>query len=323
MRAISRLGLVAVLVGALGTVAFGQGTTTVHKYDWSGFSVSLPSTCQPVSLGNISSNAELQEAYQANGLAYLVLAISSTGSPALTAHAAVNLAVQSIAAAAAKVPGAYIHLISATTAQGASVQGFALTATDSKGGTGKLPPEVKTLFGNSLYQAAVLAPVVESPAVIAVLAVVGPPSRQGNVDSQLQQTVGSFTLANPGAAGITGTHDVWSGPGSKGSKTPAAPPQPDIKPFNVLKKGQIEFVGVVKSTDTINKSVDMLVGQAVPFGGHGTMISPPRLKRVYVKEIAEGVKEGAVIIVVAKDTGPGKSVTADTITIMDLSKLGF
>lgn len=326
MRILLGSVVVAILVLVVVASALAQTpATTVHKYDSYGFSVSLPSDCQPVSLGNLAS-AEMQEAYKSNGLAYVVLATSGQIPRGMSAHSAVNLAVQQISSQSAKMPGANVRLISASTGQGVSAQGFGMTVGDGgKGRSAGLPQEVVSQFGQSIYQAVVLIPVVDSPAVIGVVAVVGPSGRQGDIDSQLLQTVQTFTLARLGSAGSSGgARDVFTQRGTKGSKNaPAAPPQPDIKPFNTLVKGQIELVGVVKSTDASLKCVDMLVGQAVPFGGHGTMLSPPRLKRVYVKELAEDVKEGAVIVVVAGDTGPGKSVTADKLTVMDMSKIGL
>lgn len=329
MRIILGMALVAVLMLVMVGAAVSQ-TTAVHHYESFGFSVALPSDCQPVSLGSVAPGAGLQEAFSSNGLAYIVIATSAGIPQGVTAHTAVNLAVQQINAAMSKVPGASAHLISATTASGEGVQGFGVAVSDSsRASMGKIPSEVKRMFGSSVYQAAVFVPVVDSPAVIAVIAVVGPSSREGEVAGKLMEVTRSFTIGKSGA----GTGSSTASPGSRDSgltlkrgpksKTPIAPPQPDIKPISQLKKGQIELVGVVKSTDAAMKSLDMLVTQAVPFTGHGVMINPPRLKRVYVKEIAEGVKEGAVILVVAGDTGPGKSVTADTLTLMDMSKLGF
>lgn len=328
MRILSGIVVVAVLVLMVGAAAVAQtATTTVHKYDSFGFSVSLPSTCQPVSLGNLGSGAELYEAFSGNGLAYIILAIRNLPNN-MSARTFMNMFSQALSTAMAKNPAVSFHALSATTGQGIPAQGFGMTVTETGKGVGKIPPEVKSMFGSSVYQAAVLVPIVDTPAVLGAIAVVGPADKQGEIMSQVIAVAQTFSLGKPSDAGATissssGSRDIMTGTHSKGSKTPVAPPQPDIKPFSELKKGQIELVGVVKSTDSAGKCVDMLVGQAVAFGGHGAILDPPKLKRVYVKEIAEGVKEGVVIIVVAKDTGPGKSVTAGTLTVMDMSKLGL
>ena len=327
MRSLSKSVLLASLLLLCAVAALAETTAgAVHTYESYGFSVSLPSTCQPVSLGNIGGGAGLQEAYQANGLAYVVLGINIPIPKNMSVRTAVSMGVQQVSSMSSKIPGANVNLVSATTADGEPVQGFSMTVIESTRSTmGKIPPEVKALFGTSIYQAAVIVPVKESPATIGVIAVVGPSSRQGEVISQMMQVAATFTRGKSAVAGsfTSGSREVMTGASGKGSKGAAAPPQPIVKSINQLKKGQIELVGVVKQTDAAHKSLDMLVSQAVPFGGNGVMINPARLKRIYVNAITEDLKEGAIIIVVGGDTGPGKAVTADTITVMDASKLGF
>lgn len=322
------LGL-AVCIVVLSFAVSGLAETTpgtVHTYDSWGFSLSLPSTCQPVSLGNIGGGAGLQEAYSSNGLAYVVVGLNMDIPKNMNVRTAVSMGIQQVSATSHKNPGVNLNLVSATTADGEPVQGFGMTVTESTTSSmGKIPPEVKALFGSVVYQAAVIIPVKDSPATIGVIAVVGPSARQGEIISQMMQVAGTFTRGKSAVAGSfsSGSSEVIKGSGGpKGSKT-TAPPQPQVKSINSLKKGQIELVGVVKSTDPVAKSLDMLVTQAVSFSGNGVIISPPRLKRIFVKQIAEGVKEGAIIIVVGGDTGPGKSVTADTLTVMDPSRLGL
>lgn len=325
MRFCVCLAICALLV-SLPVASWSQTTAgAVHTYESHGFSVSLPSTCTPVSLGNVGGGAALQEAYSANGLAYLVLAINPPIPKGMSVRTAVSMGIQQITSMSAKTSDASINLISAMTANGEGVQGFSTTVTESSRSTmGKIPPEVKAMFGSSVYQAAVIIPVKDSPATIAVIAVVGPAVRQGEIIGQLMQVANTFTTGKNAKAGTftNGPRDVM-GVAGRGKKKPVAPPAPEVKSISELKKGQIELVGVVKSTDAAAKCVDMLVGQAVPFGRNGAILSPARLKRVFVNEIAADVKEGAIIIVVAGDTGPGKAVTADTLTVVDPSKLGL
>jgi len=318
MRLLSAIGLVAVLVLGLAGFAFAETTGKVLKYDAYGFSVTLPAGSERIALEDLGGGG-MQEAYQSGGLAYVIIATANVQPRGMSATAAVNMMAQMMDYIKSKDPSIPIHSLSGTTSQGVAAKGFGLTgnqgASEKARAMSRMPLEIARMFGSDAAVALLLVPVVEQPAMMGGILVVGPAARASECDSQVAQVVSTIVLSKP-------TRDAGLSV-RKGSKTPAAPAGPEVKSINELKKGQIELVGVVKSTDSAGKCVDMLVGQAVPFGGHGAMLNPPRLKRVYVSEIAEGVKEGAVIIVVAKDTGPGKAVTADTLTVMDVSKMGF
>lgn len=315
MRVLSGICVVAVfvLMAGAGALAQGAGTAAVHRYDAYGFTVSIPAGAERIPMRDLGGGG-MQEAYDSGGLGYVIIATSDVGARGMSARAALAMQMQVMDMIGPKVPELHYHSLTATTSQGVQAKGYAITGSAGKAG-GRVPTEIASRYGSDLAVGLIAVPIVDNPALIGAVVVIGPVGRASEVDSQLIQVAGTILIGKPTLARY--------GVGANGKNKTDVPLQPDIKPMSELKKGQIELVGVVKSTDAVGKCVDMLVGQAVPFGGHGAIIDPPRLKRVYVKEIAEGVKEGVVIIVVAKDTGPGKSVTADTLTVMDMSKLGL
>ncbi len=305
----------AALVLSVGSAVFSQ-TGLVRKYDAYGLGVTLPGGSERIALGDIGGGG-LQEAYSSNGLAYIVIATTDVQPRGMGARAAIEMMVQLMNFMKSREPSIPLSMLSATTSQGVAAKGFGIhgPVANTKSAYSRVPAQIQAMFGSEIAVAIMLVPIVDNPALVGAILVVGPASRAGDVNSQATQVAGTFVISRP-------TAPQYSGVAGKGSKS-AAPPAPEVRSITPLKKGQIELVGVVKLTDAAAKSLDMLVSQAVPFSGHGVILSPPRLKRVYVKEIPADVREGAIIIVVGGDTGPGKAVTADTLTVMDPSKLGF
>lgn len=313
MRVLCVVVLFAALVFGVAASAFAQ-TGMALNYDQYGLGVTLPADSERIPLGDIGGGG-MQAAYKSNGLAYIVLASTEFGERGMGARASIEMMVQMLTVIKSKVPDFPVHPLTANTKQGMVAKGFGMSGRviSSKESWSRVPDEIRNMFGNEVSLGVLFVPIVDYPALVGAILVVGPTSRAGDIDSQATSLAGTLVVSRP-------TSPLFGG--AKGPKT-AAPPAPEVKSLNQLKKGQIELVGVVKTTDAERKCVDMLVTQAVPFTGHGAIISPPRLKRVFVKDIAEGIKEGVIIVVIAGDTGPGKSVTADTLKLMDMSKMGF
>ncbi len=314
----SGLPAVIVLVAFGSVAALAQGSTPVKfRYLTYDFSVDIPSPYQPTKLSG-ESGGGLEQDYLSNGLLYIVLASDDVHPRDTSASTVIEMMCQIANWLSAGDPAANLHVISTETRQGLPARGFGVTAHDIGNQSKKVglvttaPPEIKQMFGSEVYVAIALVPLNDLPAVAAAVGVVGPASRSREVENAAFRLAQTIVLANPAVALPAGVYAaISSEPGH------AKPPAPVVKPFNELKKGEIELVGIVKSVDAKAKSLDLLVGRVAQCSSNGALLDPPRLKRVFADSIPADVKEEVVLVVVAPDTGQGKPVTARLMKVMD------
>jgi|GEM_PF-2058849 len=311
---------VLVLIGATGAAA---QDASVIQYDSYGFSVAIPTPYEQVSLPMGQINGMLQS-YKSNGLIYVVFATDDIRPVGSTARAALNMLAPQMNQAAAKAPALGLHTISGTTAQGAAAVGFGARVSEAQlnaqlqaaqGNKSKksamdwssaIPAELRQMFGNDIYQAALMVPLTEAGRMIAGVAVVGPGSRSGELDGVVMSLMSILSIGKP---------SISSTPGN-GQSGVSATPAP-MRSLSSLKKGQIELIGKVSSLDKPNKCLNMMVSQVMSYGQSPVVLSPARLKKVFAKSIPADVKEGSLIVVVAADSGVGKPVTAETVKVVD------
>ncbi len=315
MRTSCLLSLVAALVLLAATCAIAQSTGEV-RFDNYGLSVSLPVPYErmPMQLPAING---MVEAYKSNGLVYLVIATDEIQPKNATARQALNALTTMMSQVADKVPAMGLHTIAATSAQGKSAVGFGGKVIENQNKTAKtamdyatqIPPELKQMYGNDIYQAALMVPFTETGRMVAAVAVVGPTSQQMSIDAIAMRMMSSLTIGKPAA------------PKPKDAADGGVAPAPvAAKVMNELKKGQIELIGTVSAIDKASKSLSMMVSHVTSYGQPSVVLNPARQKKVFVKSIPAGVKEGSSVVVLAADSGVGKPVKAESVKTMEPSK---
>lgn len=307
---------ILMLIGAIGAAAQDTG---VLRYDSYGFSVTIPTPYERVSLPTAQINGML-EGYRSSGLIYVVFATDDIQPKGSTARAALNAMASMMSQMAAKALALGLHTISGTSAQGVVATGFAARVSEaqlkaSQPKTAKrsamdlstaIPPEISQVLGNDIYQAILIVPFNETGRMVAGVAVVGPGSRSNELDAVVMRLMNTLSIGKP---------SVSSTPASgQSGESPAAAP---VKSLSALKKGQIELIGTVSALDKPNKSLSMMVSQVTSYGQPSVFLDPARLKKVFVSSIPAGIKEGSRIVVVAADSGVGKPVKAETIKVVD------
>ena len=315
---------VMMLIGATGAAA--QDTGAIY-YDNYGFSVAIPTPYEQVSLPLGQINGMLQS-YKCNGLIYVVFATDDIQPKGGTARAALNMLAPQMNQAAAKVPALGLHNISGSSAQGVVAVGFGARVSEAQlnaqlqaaqGNKSKksamdwstaIPAEFRQMFGNDIYQAALMLPLTETGRMIAGVAVVGPGSRSGELDAVVMRLMNTLSIGK--SAGVSAT----PGNGQSGV-SPTSPVPAPMKSLSTLKKGQIELIGTVSTLDKPGKSLNMMVSQVTSYGQSPVGLSPARLKKVFASSIPDDIKEGSKIVVVGAHTGVGKPVTAETIKVVD------
>lgn len=318
MRVRSILTAMVILLLIAATCATAQNGT-VHKYDSYGVSVTLPGTCERMSL-QVPAISGLIEAYKGNNLVYVVVITDDVQPKTMTARAALNTMVGMMNQIASKVPELGLHTISGSSAQGVSATGFAARVSESQikamgknpmNYVAQMPPEIRQMFGSDVYQAVLLAPLTEKGRTVAGIAVIGAGSRSMDIDAEAMRVMGALSIGEKVAA---------AKPSGAKSGEASGTPAPAAAPLNTLKKGQIELVGTVSFVDKPGKSLNMMVSQVTSFGQPGVVLDPARLKKVFAKSIAAAVKEGVKIAVVAADSGVGKPVTAQILKVIEAAK---
>lgn len=135
----------------------------------------------------------------------------------------------------------------------------------------------------------------------ALIIYVGGPSNRSTVVDNLAQSVVKSVTFNTGKA-IT----------SKATPTASAATQVLDGKLS-LNPGQIALYGEVKAIQAKPKELKMLVDTVVAYQQPVVELAPPREKTVMYTELPKDVKVGSRIVVVGKNTGTGKPITATTI----------
>lgn len=81
-------------------------------------------------------------------------------------------------------------------------------------------------------------------------------------------------------------------------------------PQAVLQQGQIQICGKVEVMSADRKRLTMMADEVTIYGGKPAKLNPPREKVVFLTEPMEGLGPGAIISVVADNSGQGQPVTA-------------
>lgn len=134
-----------------------------------------------------------------------------------------------------------------------------------------------------------------------IIYVGGPSNRSTVVDNVAQSVVKSVTF-NTGKA-------IPSIAAPAASATPTQVLDGKLS----LNPGQIALYGEVKSIKDKPKELKMLVDRVVAYEQATVELVPPRDKTVIYAELPKEVKVGSRVVVVGKNTGTGKPITATTI----------
>jgi hypothetical protein len=326
MRIRLTLALMSILMLVGATAAVAQDSDVI-SYDNYGFSVAIPVPREQVSLPMGQINGMLQS-YKSNGLVYVVFATDDIQPKGSTARAALSMMASMMSQAAAKAPALGLHTILGSSAQAVLAVGFAARVSEAQlnaqmkatqGSKSKksamdwsaaIPAELRQMFGNDIYQAALMIPLSETGRTVAGVAVVGPGNRSGELDAIVMRLMNTLSIGKNAAVSST------PGNGQSG-ESPASAAPATMKSLSTLKKGQIELIGTVSALDKPNKSLSMMVSQVTSFGQSPVGLNPARLKKVFATSIPGGIKEGSKIVVVAADSGVGKPVHAESVKAID------
>jgi len=310
MRSATIMFLVVAAAFGAAVPAHAQDVGVV-SYPNYGFSVTLPTPREPISL-NLGRINGMVDSYKANNLVYVVFATDDIQPKDGTARQALNMMGSIMAAAASQMPDARLHSLSGSSAQGIAAVGFGARVTKTmaiKAGKSALdwaasvPAQLRSMFGDDMYQAALMVPATETGRMIFGVGIVGPSGQSAQVDSEVARVMQTLSVGGQ------------SSPSPSAATTAPAPAPPSA--LSRLKKGQIELVGTVSSIDKPGKSLNMVVSQVTSYGQPTVALSPARQKRVFVKTMPADVKEGCKIVVVAADSGVGKPVTAESVRVIE------
>ncbi len=323
-----KLCLSVVIVLVLTVCSWGdepvvQPKTQTVRYDEWGFSVEVPASAVKNTIAP-SQDSLLQEAYT-SGETVFTIRLSKTPSDSL-ASTTIEQALQSIWSAGGGKGKA--------TRWEVALAGGAL----AKGTTGPLPI-AKTPARESVIQAlrnvptstsVAMLPIADDTSPILTISITGPKSKSAEIETLAKfmafrveltkRPVGepTATLPEPGVAPAVPDTKPATPPesGVVHSRRPAVPAQPKpapiVKPV-VLKKGEIELVGKVKSIDAAQNVMTVVVRQIrLPSTGI-VKFDTPRLKVVYYKTLPEGLRPESVVTVVGVNTGVGSPMTAAVI----------
>lgn len=154
----------------------------------------------------------------------------------------------------------------------------------------------RIIGGDTGIECVSMAPLGDDTAPIIRIGVIGPPNKQNEVVATAR-----------GMAALVTRYNISSG-------THASPePEPAPKPRPTLKKGDIEIEGVVTSVAADRKSV-VLNAEFIRLPGQDRIaLSPPRTKQVRLKSRLDWIVQGTRVILIGKNTGIGRPMTADVI----------
>ncbi|MCL5104577.1 MAG: hypothetical protein M1133_10775 [Armatimonadetes bacterium] len=98
-----------------------------------------------------------------------------------------------------------------------------------------------------------------------------------------------------------------------GVSTIPTTPAPVPAPSHSIKRGDIELIGSVQSIAPERTSLTMLVAQIRMPGQTAIPLTPARQKTVYLTKVPASISAGARVIVIGRNTGVGKPITADVL----------
>jgi hypothetical protein len=160
----------------------------------------------------------------------------------------------------------------------------------------------KALRGREAFQSLCMAPLGGDEAeVILTIGVIGPKSRANEIENIVKFMAYNVTAVS--------TQTIQSDKISTARNAIATA-------VRILKKGEIELVGIVESIDPDNKTMTMLVDQITMPGLKPITLSPARRKLVYYSKLPDGLESQTRLSIVGKNTGVGKPMKADLIRIL-------
>lgn len=161
-----------------------------------------------------------------------------------------------------------------------------------------LQAEISRIIGSDMgIECASMAPLGDETAPVIRIGVVGPEGKQNEVVATAKRMAALVTRYSTSPKPDMST----------------ARPEPVPKPWPTLKKGEIEIEGVVKSVDTNGRSI-LLSAEFIKLPGQERIaLSPPRDKQVSLKSRQDWIAAGVRIVLIGKNTGIGKPMTADLI----------
>ena len=187
---------------------------------------------------------------------------------------------------------------SSRTPQGVAFAGAVGNVTLTKEMIKGMPPSLPLRAGMSIRMAMYMSRLPSDQARMLAFFFVGPPERASEMDSLTQFVLNSvnFTTLKPVQATANATSQILNG-------------------TLALAKGQIALYGKVESLKVESKSMTLLVDKVVAFRQPAVALDPPRQKIVRYSALPAGVVVGSRVIVVGKNAGTGKPMTADTIKL--------
>lgn len=281
-----RFAVALVVWAVLALPVFGQGIkpqlleTTPVEFEKWGFKVGIPTPYEKQP-PLVAERAELAEAYVCNGLFVAVL-ILPVPSKTLT-----STAIEQTIQAIHKAPSASgtAHRWELDSKQGELFKAVSWTLSIESGNVlGGLPVLQTILAGRTGLAALCMAPLRDESSPILAIAVVGSLDRAKEIENAA--TFVAYTVVT-------------------------RPP---------LKKGQIELVGVIDAVNVDENSFTMTVDQVTMPGGTRFKLDPPRPKTVFIKKGTPGFEVGARVLIIGKNEGVGKPITADVAEGVNLSR---
>lgn len=180
--------------------------------------------------------------------------------------------------------------------QGDLFKGF--TGPTKLDGGDPLQAEISRIIGSDTgIECVSMAPLGDDTAPVIRIGVVGPAGKRNEVVATAKRMAALVTRYNT----------------SPNTAVSAAEPKPAPEPWPTLKKGEIEIEGVVDSVAWDRRSI-VLKAEFIKLPGQDRItLSPPRSKHVRLKSKQDWLAAGVRVILVGKNTGIGKPMTADLI----------
>ena len=278
--------LLSFLLAACARAQAGKWDTVSYE-EW-GFSVQVPAGSARQDLP-VLSDSWMCELYSANGLACFIKLTATPDSQ--LASTVIEQSIQAEIKAASKLGAA--RRWEQDSKQGDLYKGF--IGPIKLDGSDLLQSGItKVIAGDSGVECVSMAAVGDDMAPILRIGVVGPANRQTEVVA-MAKSMAALVRRN------------------QAPKEPVAEPGPPsgTKPWPTLKKGEIELEGTVESISADGRSVSLTVDFIKLAGQNRIALSPPRSKQVSLKSKADWLTAGQRVILIGKNTGVGKPMTAD------------
>lgn len=167
----------------------------------------------------------------------------------------------------------------------------------------------KMLRGRTGYVSAAWAPLQDDTGPMLIVGVIGPKGRDAEVDNYEKYFARMVTRTKPAIAPSTVPPAPVTLP-KPHSAAPKIESKAETKPLPALKKGDIKIEGVVESIAVDKRCLTLKAQQITLFGADPVALDPPRNKVVNVAAPAVGIAAGDRVVVIGKNTGVGKPMTA-------------